>query len=139
MPENIKQKNIRRIKLCEINVKVNGDSLECISKLSYGKNEATSNVESTNTPSSRKNAVAQSVLNGIRKLFNIQEHFIVKDVILNTLENMTFISVVVEIKTDKTIDRAVGSAIVKTDINEAVGKAALDAVNRRIEKIIISS
>lgn len=138
MPENNKKKIIRRIRLCEINVKANGDSLQCVSKLSYGKEEVTSEVESGNTPSNRKNAVAQSVLDGIRKLMNIKEVFVVKDVIVNTLEDMTFISVVIDIKTDKTIEHAIGSAIVKTDINEAVAKAALNAVNRRVEKIIVS-
>jgi hypothetical protein len=136
MPENIKQRTIRRVKLCEINVKVNGDSLQCVSRLSYGKDEITSKVESSNTPSNRKKAVAQSVLDGIRKLMNLQELFVAKDVIVNTLEDMTFISVVAEISMDKSIDRTIGSSIVKTDINEAVGRAALDAVNRRIEKIL---
>lgn len=136
MPENNKKKTIKRIKLCEINVKANGDSLQCISRLSYGKDEVVSKSESSNTPSNRKNVVAQSVLDGIRRLMNVQENFIVKDVIVNTLEDITFISVVTEIKMDKSADYAVGSAIVKSDINEAVAKAALNAVNRRVEKII---
>jgi len=138
MPENSKKKSIMRIKLCEINVKANGDLLQCVSKLSYGKEEVISEVESSNTPSSRKNAVAQSVLNGISKLMNIQETFVVKDVIVNTLEDMTFISVVIEIKMDKTTEYTIGSAIIKTDINEAVARAALNALNRRVEKIIIN-
>lgn len=138
MPENSKKKCTNRIKLCEINVKANGDLLQCVSRLSYGKEEVTSEVNNGNTPSSRKNAVAQCVLNGIRKLMDIEETFTVKDVIVNTLEDMTFISVVIEIKMDKATDYAIGSAIVKTDINEAVARAALNAVNRRVEKIIIN-
>ena len=138
MPENCKKKSIRRIKLCEITVKADGGLLQCVTKLCYGKDEVISTVESRNTPSSRKKAVAQSVLNGVHTLMNIQETFVVKDVIVNTLEDMTFISVIIEIKMDKTADHVIGSAIVKTDINEAVARAALNAVNRRVEKSIIN-
>lgn len=138
MPENCKKKSINRIKLCEINVKATGDLLQCVSRLSYGKDEVTSKVENRNTPSSRKSTVAQSVLNGVCKLMNIQEIFVVKDVIVNTLEDMTFISVVIEIKMDKATDHVIGSAIVRTDINEAVARAALNAVNRRVEKISLN-
>lgn len=135
MTDSIKQKSTKRIKLCEIHVKANGDSLLCVSKLSYGKEEVTSKVESKNTASNRKNAVAQTVLEGVRQLMNLKEQFTAINVIVNTLEDMTFISVITEIKQDKFTDRAVGSAIVKTDINEAIGKAALNSVNRRIERL----
>ncbi|WDU82613.1 hypothetical protein [Caloramator sp. Dgby_cultured_2] len=58
-----------------------------------------------------------------------------QDVLVNTTNTVTVVTVIVNALVTGNEEALVGSAIVRKDLNEAIARATLDAINRRIEKI----
>jgi len=70
----------------------------------------------------------------VQKILGQATMFDIQDVIINNSGNIYFGSVLVNMITRGIEEAIIGSALVKIDLNEAIAKATLSAINRRIEK-----
>jgi hypothetical protein len=104
--------------------------------LSHGDKDLCGSQKGINTTTSINRTIAQATLKALADFLNIGEIFVVEDV--GTL-NIAKTSVVVVAVTcvDKNGEQLlIGSSMNLGDIKEAVVKATLDAVNRRITKLM---
>jgi len=60
--------------------------------------------------------------------------FDVEDIVINSIRDISYVTVIVNMINDIAEEVLIGTAIVRNDTNEAIAKATLDAINRRIEK-----
>jgi hypothetical protein len=125
---------IKRIKLGGISLDVQANMLECKVKLIYEEEEFFVSQVGIKTASNRKKIVAKATIDAIEKILGQIFIFDVQDVITTTNRDITFISVLVNMVINETEETMVGSAIVKNDVNEAIAKATLAAINRRVQK-----
>lgn len=126
----------QRIKYEGVSVDTKANTVECTVKLNFEGQEYSATVTAIKTLANRHRVVAKAVISTIEKILEQSFIFDIQDVVLNSCRNVTFISVIVSMFVNEKEDTMVGSAIVKDDINEAIVRAALDAVNRRIQKSI---
>ena len=125
---------IKRIKLGGISVDVQADRLECRVKLIYEEEEFFVSQVGIKTMANRKRIVAKATVDAIEKILGQDFIFDVQDVITTTNRDITFISVLINMVINEMEETMVGSAIVSDDINEAIAKATLAAINRRVQK-----
>ncbi|MCM8711498.1 hypothetical protein M2651_10745 [Clostridium sp. SYSU_GA19001] len=125
---------LRRIKYSGINLKTEGIALECSVNLIYEGEEYCELVNGIKTAANRKKIVADATVKTIEKILGQAYLFNVEDVILSSSRDINFVSVLVNMVVNEGEHIMVGSAIVRHDINEAIVKATLDAVNRRIQR-----
>lgn len=128
---------IKRIKLGGISLDVQANMLECKVKLIYEEEEFSVSQVGIKTVANRKRIVAKATIDAIEKILGQVFIFDVQDVITTTNRDITFISVLVNMVINETEETMVGSAIVKNDVNEAIAKATLAAINRRVQKNIV--
>ena len=126
-------KGIKRIKLDGIAFETGDSNIECNVKLNYEGEEYSSNKTAIKTALNRRKVVAKATISAVEKILGQSYVFDIQDVIVNTSRDITFVSVVVNMVINENEETMVGAAVVKNDINEAVAKATLDAVNRRIQ------
>ncbi|WP_291634503.1 hypothetical protein [Clostridium sp.] len=125
---------IKRIKFGGISLDVQAKMLECSVKLLYEEVEFFVTQVGIKTAANRKKIVAKATIDAVEKILGQAYVFDVQDVISTTNKNITFISVLVNMVTNESEQTMVGSAIVENDINEAIAKATLAAINRRVQK-----
>ena len=125
---------IKRIKFGGISLDVQANILECKVKLLYEEQEFFVTQVGIKTAANRKKIVAKATIDAVEKILGQAFIFDVQDVISTTNRDITFISVLVNMVINETEETMVGSAIVKNDINEAIAKATLAAINRRVQK-----
>lgn len=125
---------IKRIKLGGISLDVQANSLECKVKLIYEEEEFFVSQVGIKTAANRKRIVAKATIDAIERILGQAFIFDVQDVITTINRDITFISVLVNMVINETEETMVGSAIVRNDINEAIAKATLAAINRRVQK-----
>ncbi len=130
---------IKRIKFGGISLDVQGNMLECKVKLLYEEQEFFVTQVGIKTSANRKKIVAKATIDAVEKILGQTFIFDVQDVISTTNRDITFISVLVNMVINESEETMVGSAIVKNDINEAIAKATLAAINRRVQKTNISN
>lgn len=126
-------KGIKRIKLDGISFETGDNNIDCSVKLNYEGEEYCSNKTAIKTALNRKKVVAKATIAAVEKILGQSYVFDIQDVIISTSRDTTFVSVVVNMVINENEETMVGAAVVKNDINEAVAKATLDAVNRRIQ------
>ena len=78
--------------------------------------------------------MAESTVRTIEEAIGKTSVFDVQDVIIQSSRDISFASVIINIITEENEETLIGSAIIKTDVSEAIARAALDALNRRLEK-----
>ena len=125
---------IKRIKFGGISLDVQANMLECKVKLLYEEQEFFVTQVGIKTSANRKKIVAKATIDAVEKIIGQSYIFDVQDVLSTTNREVTFISVLVNMVINETEETMVGSAIVTNDINEAIAKATLAAINRRILK-----
>jgi hypothetical protein len=125
---------IKRIKLGGISLDVQANMLECKVKLIYEDEEFFVSQVGIKTVANRKKIIAKATVDAIEKILGQVFIFDVQDVITTTNRDITFVSVLVNMVINETEETMVGSAIVKNDMNEAIAKATLAAINRRVQK-----
>lgn len=125
---------IKRIKLGGISLDVQANSLECKVKLIYEEEEFFVSQVGIKTAANRKRIVAKATIDAIERILGQAFIFDVQDVITTINRDITFISVLVNMVINETEETMVGSAIVRNDVNEAIAKATLAAINRRVQK-----
>jgi len=130
---------IKRIKFGGISLEVQANILECSVKLMYEEQEFFVTQVGIKTTANRKKIVAKATIDAVEKILGQTFIFDVQDVISTTNREVTFISVLVNMVINETEETMVGSAIVKNDINEAIAKATLAAINRRVQRTNFNS
>ncbi len=125
---------LRRVKYCGIDLKTEGNALECTVSLLHDGEEFGEPISGIKTAANRRKIVADAAIKTIEKILGQAFLFNIEDVIVNTSRDITYVSVLVNMVLNENEQTMIGSAIVKHDINEAIAKATLDAVNRRIQR-----
>jgi hypothetical protein len=124
-----------RIRFIGVTLKTFDNTIECSVRLTYKNEEFSVTQVGINTASNRKKTVADATVKSVEKILGQTFVFDVQDVIVTTSNDITFVSVLVNMVISGKEETMVGSAIARDDVNNAIAKAALDAVNRRIQKV----
>jgi hypothetical protein len=125
---------IKRIKFGGISLDVQGNTVECKVKLLYEEEEFFVSQIGIKTATNRKKIVAKATIDAVERILGQTFIFDVQDVISTTNRDITFISVLVNMVINESEETMVGSAIVRNDVSEAIAKATLAAINRRVQK-----
>lgn len=128
------REEVKRAKFNGASIKTAGNALECSVSLSYDGEEYCDSVIGVKTATNRRKIVADAAVRTVEKILGQAYLFSIEDVLVNTSRDITFVAVLVSSVIDENEETMVGSAIVKDDMDEAIAKATLDAVNRRIQK-----
>lgn len=131
------QENQKRIRFSGVSLKTFENTVECSVRLVYLDEEHSVEQIGINTAANRRKIVADSTVKAVEKILGQAFVFDIQDVIVNTCNDISFASVLVNMIIQGTEETFVGSAIVRNDINETIAKATLDAINRRVQKINI--
>lgn len=128
---------IKRIRLSGVSVISKDNVIECSVNLSYDEKEYSTKEVGINTAANRKKIVAAATVKTVEQILGQAYIFDVQDVIINSSNNINIATVLVNVMLGGNEETLVGSAIIKKDINETIAKAALDAINRRIQRITL--
>jgi hypothetical protein len=124
-----------RIKFSGVIMKTMDTTIECAVKLTHEEQEYEVSQIGIKTALNKRKIVAGSTIKAVEKILGQAYLFDLQDVMLSSSNDIEFVSILVNMVISGQQEVMVGSAVVKNDINEAIVKATLDAVNRRIEKI----
>jgi len=132
--ETDETKTINRIRYEGISVGTNATVANCTVKLSYEDSEFEITLSGIKTIANSRKMVAQATVKVVEKIIGQASIFDVQDVIVSSNRDVSFVSVIVNMITSNHEESMIGSVVVKNDVNEAIVKAALDAVNRRVQR-----
>lgn len=125
----------RRIKYSGIALNSFENTIECTVRLLHDEVEFMETQSGIKSISNRKRIVADTTIKVVEKIIGKPSLFEIQDVMLFSKNEVNFVTVLVNIICNATEETLVGSVIVGSDTNEAIAKATLDAVNRRVEII----
>jgi len=104
--------------------------------LSHGEKDYCGSQKGINTTTSINRTIAQATLKALTDFLNIGEIFVVEDVGTLNIAKTNVVVVAVTCVDKNGEQLLIGSSMNLGDIKEAVVKATLDAVNRRIAKLM---
>lgn len=113
---------------------VKDNIIQCEVKLVFDEEEFSSVERAVNTSLNRNRVVAKAAINTIENIIGQALLFDVEDVVISQSRSTTFVTVIVDMIENSKEEKLIGTAIVRNDLNEAICKATLDAVNRVVEK-----
>ena len=125
---------LKRIKFDGISLTTWDNTAECTVTLGYEEEEYSATQSGIKTASNKRKIIADTTLKAVEKILGQASVFDIQDVIINNSGNVSFVSVLVNMILNGNEEIMIGSAIIKSDINEAIAKATLDAINRRLLK-----
>lgn len=125
-------KGLKRIKYEGFIMEINDNNIECKVTLNYDEEDFIGSKTAIKTNLNRRKVVAQAAVVAVEEIIGQPLIFDVQDVIINNSRDISFVAVIINMVVNDSEEAMVGSAIIKNDINEAIAKATLDAVNRRI-------
>ena len=125
---------LKRIKFEAITFTTSDNTTECSLTLTYEEQEYRVSQMGIKTLSNKRKIVADTTIKVVEKILGQTAIFDIQDVIVHTSGQITFISVLVNMLIHGNEETMVGSALVKNDVNEAIAKATLGAINRRVQK-----
>lgn len=128
------EERTNRIRFEGLAVKSYDNVVECGVTLEYNDQEYFAVETGANTSSRRLKVAANATVKVLQQIY--QNHLVIDiaDVLVSKTGSVSFVCVLVNLVTRRDEETLVGSAIIKDDTNEAVVKATLDAINRRIQK-----
>lgn len=129
------KEEIRRIRFSGVTINTDGNAAECTVKLIYDDQEYSIPQTGIKTSSKKERLVARSTILAVEKILGQSDIFDIQDVVVENRAGIYFVVVLVNAIIKDMEETMIGSAVVKADINEAIAKATLDAVNRRVQKI----
>lgn len=127
-------KRIKRVKFEGVSAQTVGSNVECTVTLSHEGQEYSNTQSGIKTIGNRYKTVALATLGAVSAITGDSYIFDVQDVLMSTSRDVSFVCVVVNIIVKDKEDTLVGTAIVRDEANEAIARATLDAINRRISK-----
>lgn len=125
--------NIRRVIYQGTKFQAEGNTISCEVMLNYSGEDYSAEKSALKTNINRKTIVAKAAVSAIEKIYEQPDLFDIQDVLVNSSRDINFVVVIVNMVLNAKEESMIGSAIIKNDINEAIAKATLDAVNRRIQ------
>lgn len=126
------KRSLNRIIYQGISVHIEDNTVECEVRLSCGNEEFISTESAISTSVNRKKVVARATISAVEKVIGQTSIFDIEDVVLNKSRDINFVNVVTNRIEKDTEEILIGTAVVKNDVNEAIAKATLDALNRRV-------
>lgn len=125
---------IKRIKFDGVSLNTSGNLMECNVKLLYEEEEYCIKETGLKTTANRKKIVAKATIGAVEAILRQSSIFDIQDVIITANREVNFVSVLVNMIANDNEETMIGSAIIKNDTNEAIAKATLDAINRRVQR-----
>lgn len=113
---------------------VKDNIIQCEVKLFFDEEEFSSVERAVNTSLNRNRVVAKAAINTIENIIGQALLFDVEDVVISQSRSTAFVTVIIDMIENSKEEKLIGTAIVRNDLNEAICKATLDAVNRVVEK-----
>ena len=123
-----------RLSIDSINLSTRQGKVEASVVLKNNENTYEGRAEGGNSSQSRLRVVAEAAINSLHKYLNKEFVFVLSDAIKISLAERNAIAVSITHLTDSREEYLCGTAFIQNDDNEAVVKATLDAVNRRLAK-----
>jgi hypothetical protein len=133
------QGNGRRPVISRMQLVSSGLDVTAAVSLSYRDETVRGESTGTATQSGVHRAVAQATLRALEQLVDAQARFEVDQVDVTPNGRDRTVLVSVTMVSGSGTDRLTGSAVVREDVRQATIRAALDAVNRRMEPLLPSS
>lgn len=124
-----------RIKFAGVSLSSNGNAVEVEAKLLFEEREYIAKQIGVNTVPNRNRLVAEATLKALEEIIGQAYIMYTNDVIVNCINDYKVVTVMVTFKLSNSEELLAGAAVVKNDVNEAIARAALDAVNRRVKGI----
>lgn len=115
-----------------ISLGVKDNYVQCEVKLTVDGEEYSSVQRAISTKMNKYRVVAKATVAAVEQIIGQDSIFDVEDIITNNSKDIIFVTVIINMINNFTEDRLLGSAIVRGDINEAIAKATLDAINRKV-------
>lgn len=132
--ETDEHEEIKRIKFGGISLNTSESTVKCTVNLYYNDEEHSVTQMGIKTSSKRRKIVAETTIKVVEQILGQDAIFDIVDVIESNTKEVSFVSVLVSMLISNNEEVMVGSAVIKNDINEAISKATLDAINRRVQK-----
>jgi len=132
--ETDEYRTISRIIFDGVTLSTCGNQVECTIKLLLNDEEFSYTQTAVKTETNRRKVVAVSTIKTVEELIGRTTSFDVQDVLVHSSRDTSFATVIVNMLANGREETMIGTALVKNDVSEAIAKAALDAINRRIEK-----
>lgn len=107
-------------------------SFQCEVKLTFDNQEYTAAIKGINTKNNRCKVVAGATLSTVEKIIGQGIYFDIDDVIISKSGSTEYVNVIITMLKNTIEKKLIGSAIIKSDVKEAIAKASLDGINRVI-------
>lgn len=127
---------IKRINVRSIGYQLHRGGAEVSVALSLGEAQAESKAKGPNSMQNQTRLVANATLSSLKELLGGVIEFVVEDVSITSFARRDAVLVGVSMLTAGIEETFVGAAFIRGDVKEAVVKATLDAVNRRLQRLI---
>lgn len=130
--ESEDRKGIRRIKFNGISLSTYENIVECTIKLDHDGEEYSVTESAIRTNNGKKLVVAKAAVKAVEQIIGQSSVFDVQNVVINNYGDISFVSVLINMISRNGEEILIGSVLVKNNLDEAIARAALDAVNRRL-------
>lgn len=131
------KKSERRIEVEEININVNGSHIRVGVKLHQDGISYHAEEEGLNTTSNAYRIIANATLKALQQIIRGNYVFTTEDVEKITIGKKEVMVVAISIVNYHNEEMLVGTAVVKGDFKETIVRATLDAINRRLARLVI--
>lgn len=125
---------LKRIKFEGITLTTKDNTAECTVTLIYDEEVYEVTQSGIRTTSNSRRLVADTTLKVVEKILGQASLFDTQEVLIQASGEIQFTVVLVNMLIQGNEETVVGSAIIKNDVNEAITKATLGAINRRVQK-----
>jgi hypothetical protein len=130
--ESEDKKGLRRIRFTGISLSTYENTVECTIKLDHDGEEFCITESGIRTSSGKNLIIARSAVKAVEAIIGQTSIFDVQNVLIHNYNDVSFVSVLINMISRNGEEALIGSAIVRNNTDEAIAKAALDAVNRRL-------
>ncbi len=129
------KEQMSRFRIAAIGYSVLGNMAEVKVSLQKGEQQVEGTSKGTNSKNNIYRLTANATLNCVHELFAIDDTFIIEDIEKIQIAKREVIIAAVSFITSYGEEMLVGSAVVRKDEYEAIVKATLDAINRKIVRV----
>jgi len=131
------KKSERRIEVEEININVNGSHLKVGVKLQQDGITYTAEDMGLNTTTNSYRVISNTTLKALQQIIKGNYVFATEDVEKISIGKKEVMVVAISVVNYHHEEMLVGTAVVKGDFKETIVRATLDAINRRLTKLLI--
>lgn len=125
-------KPIKRIKYAGLSMVNEENELQCQVKLDHEGELHTCLKQAIKTIRNRYNIIARATIGAIEEITKGAYVFDVQDAFVTNSKEISFACVIINMIDRGAENHLIGTALIRDDINEAMARATLDAVNRKL-------